>query len=49
MQYIGSLFFGVNDWCEICNNGNELYHIVVNKFGDELHICSDCLEVYVDE
>ena len=50
-EYLGSLYYGVDNWCEFCNRGSEVYHIIYleaskndNHFG-EMHICDDCLEV----
>ena len=48
MKYEGSLFYGVPNWCEICNGGNDdVYHIVIISGlapdRDEMHICDECL------
>ena len=49
-KYIGTLFFGVPDWCELCNRGNEIYHIVecglTAEGRGEIQICTSCLSKY---
>jgi len=47
MIYVGSLYYGVRNWCEFCNRGSEIYHIVIAgglaPDRDEFHICTECL------
>lgn len=43
--YVGSICIDKAGWCEICNGGEEIYHIIMNKHGEELHVCDNCLNM----